>query len=84
MQTMTDAERAQLFRTVVAYGGTYHREGQRLIHHVDISWNEIWTGTDQVREFVFDGKVLSLKTPPTPSPVDGKVAVATLVWERAA
>jgi hypothetical protein len=83
MESMTDAERALLFRTVVAYSGTYRLNGQTLIHHVDISWNEVWTGTDQVREFVFDGKQLSLKTPPLPSPVDGKIAVATLVWERA-
>jgi hypothetical protein len=64
--------RKTCLKSVVAYAGTYTRIGNRLIHHVDISWNEIWTGTDQAREFVFDGKHLLLKTPPTPSPIDGR------------
>lgn len=80
--SMTDTDRVILFKSVVAYAGTYRRVANRVIHSVDISWNEIWTGTEQVRELEFDGTHLSLKTPPTPSPVDGKLAVATLIWQR--
>ena len=46
---MTDQERAELFKTLVAYGGTYTLDAKTITHHLDISWNQIWTGTDQVR-----------------------------------
>ena len=49
---MTDQQQADLFRTMCAYGGTYQFDGERVEHHIDISWNEIWTGTtvSQIRE----------------------------------
>jgi hypothetical protein len=42
---LTDHERAELFKTVIAYAGTFEVEGSRVVHNVDISWNENWTGT---------------------------------------
>jgi hypothetical protein len=47
LATMTDQERADLFKTMVAYSGTYDFDGQKVTHHVDISFNQIWTGTNQ-------------------------------------
>jgi hypothetical protein len=32
----TDAEAAQLYRTMVAYAGRYALEGEKVIHHIDI------------------------------------------------
>jgi hypothetical protein len=37
-------------------------EGDKVIHHVDISWNEVWTGTDQIRLFEVNGDILTLET----------------------
>lgn len=34
---MTAQERADLFNTMVAYGGTYTFDGKTVVHHVDIS-----------------------------------------------
>ena len=51
-------EAEALFRSMTAYGGTYWIDGNRVIHHVDISWNETWTGTDQVREYKLEGERL--------------------------
>ena len=45
----TDEERVKLHRTMMAYAGTYTLEGDKVIHHVDVSFNETWTGTDEVR-----------------------------------
>lgn len=38
-----------------------------ITHHVDISWNQVWTGTDQVRDVKFEGRklILSTSSPPT-------------------
>ena len=44
-----DEERVKLFSTMISYAGTYTFDAEKVIHHVDISWNRIATGTDQVR-----------------------------------
>src|SRR5580692_12899182 len=46
-----DSERVALHDTMFAYAGTYSVKAGKVIHHVDISWNEVWTGTVQVRLF---------------------------------
>jgi len=79
---MTDQERVELFKTTIAYGGTYSYDGKAIRHHVDISWNENWTGTDLVREVKFDGNRLILSTVPAPASQDGKLVTAVLTWER--
>jgi hypothetical protein len=73
---------AHLNKTMAAYGGTYTFNGTTITHHVDISWNQIWTGTDQVRNIKFDGRKLILSTNPQPRPQDGKVAISILTWEK--
>jgi len=72
-----------LIRSMVAYGGTYRCEGDRVIHDCDISWNQSFTGTQQVRTMAFDGDRLTLSPPPSPDPTDGTMSVRRLVWERA-
>jgi hypothetical protein len=79
---MTDQDRIELFNSTIAYGGTYIYDGKAVKHKIDISWNEMWTGTVQVRQVEFNGNRLILSTAPTPSVVDGKPVTATLTWER--
>ena len=38
-----DNERVALYDTMFAYAGTYSVETDKVIHHIDISWNETWT-----------------------------------------
>lgn len=78
----TASEAEALFRSMAAYAGTYTIEGDRIIHHADVSWNETWTGTDQMRQFKFDGDRLILATAPSPDAFTGKMSIRTLVWER--
>ncbi len=78
----TPEEAAELFQGVLAYAGTYTVNGDEVTHHVDISWNEAWTGTDQVRLARFDGDRVHLSTRPNPDPVDGRMSVRTMTWEK--
>jgi len=82
LEKLTDQERADLFRTMISYAGTYTFDGNTVTHHIDISWNEVSTGTHQVRNVKLDGNRLTLSTNPQPRPQDGKMAVNTLVWEK--
>jgi hypothetical protein len=76
------AEAEALFRSMVAYSGTYSIEDNYLVHHVDTSWNEAWTGTDQVRKYKFDGEHLILVDGPSPNPRTGQKSLRMFVWER--
>jgi hypothetical protein len=80
--TMTDKERADLFKTMLAYCGTYDFDGQKVTHHIDASWNQFWTGTNVVRHVAFEGRRAIYTTEPAPSSVDGKLSVVVLVWEK--
>ncbi len=79
---MTDQERIDLFKTMLAYGGTYNFNGKELRIQVDIAWNEYWLGTEQVRFARLEGKRLELSTPLMPSIVDGKPTSTVLIWEK--
>jgi len=78
----TDAEAAQLYRTMVAYAGKYRVEGNKVIQTPEVSWNQAWNGTEQTRLFQIQGDRLQWQTTPFVSPFLGKEMVATLVWER--
>lgn len=81
---MTDLQRVNLFKTMLAYGGTYTFNGKELKINVDISWNENWSGTEQVRFAKLEGNRLELTTPLAPSIVDGKPTSTVLIWEKLA
>jgi hypothetical protein len=78
----TDAERISLHKSMISYAGTYTIDGDKVVHHVDISWNGSRTGTGQVRFYKLEGDTLTIRTPPNKSPIDGRQGVRILVWER--
>jgi hypothetical protein len=77
-------EQAELLRTMLAYTGTYRLEGKRFITKVDISWNQVWTGTEQERFFEVKGDHLTIVTAwlPNPNLPDRPIVRGTLTWER--
>jgi Lipocalin-like domain len=79
---ITDEHRIKLFKTMIAYGGTYKFDGRVVEHYIDISWNEAWTGTTQVRDVRWEGDKLILTTRPAPSPADGKMSIGTITWQK--
>ena len=78
----TDAEAVELYRTMIAYSGSYSIEGNKVTHKIEVSWNQAWTGTNQQRFVEVKDNQLTIKTPPIISSVSGKENVHTLVWER--
>lgn len=79
---LSEAEKAKLYDTSMAYGGTFRIEGDRVKHTVDISWNQFLTGTTQERMVKIDGNRMTLSTDPMVSPVDGVAVTAVLTWEK--
>jgi len=75
-------QRAEAFSSSTAYMGRYTFEGERVIHHVELSTNPDWVGADQLRYPKIDGNRLVITTPPLPTRPDGKLRVSTLVWEK--
>jgi hypothetical protein len=80
----TPEEKVALFDTLFAYVGSYTVEADRVVHQLDGSWNELWTGTTQVRLVSFRAGRLVYTTPPTIDPMDGKPCTYRVEFERAA
>jgi lipocalin-like protein len=79
----TDANRAEAFRSMVAYSGMYRLEEDRWITKVDIAWNESWFGTEQVRFYRLDGDTLTVTTPWLSSlNYEGRKVRGTLTWTK--
>lgn len=78
----SDQERISLYNSMIAYAGTYNIEGSNVHHHVDASWNQVWVGSTQSRQFRIDGKTLYIKTFPAKSAIDGKESTVGLVWSK--
>lgn len=64
----TEEKQAALFRTMIAYTGLYRFEGGQFITSVDVSWNEVWTGSEQKRFYTLDGDRLDILTAWQPHP----------------
>ena len=77
-------EAETLIKSMLAYAGTYAIDPQAktVTHHVDISWDQSRTGTDQVRTYKLESNHFTLTTEPSTDPATGKQTVRTLVWER--
>jgi hypothetical protein len=77
------AERAALHKSMLAYTGKYRIEGDDFITAVELSWNEIWNGSEQRRHYRVEGDRLFIETAPAPSITSpGKTDFRRLVWER--
>jgi Lipocalin-like domain len=79
---MTDAQRVELFNTLVAYGGTYKFDGKKVDHYVDICWDEVRCGTIVLRDVERDGDKLIYTTKPAPFSQNGRMSIVTLVWHK--
>ena len=78
----SDEEKIALFDTMFAYSGSYTVESDRVVHHVDLSWNEAWSGTDQVRFCKVDEQTLTYASTPAKNPFDGREVVHEVTYER--
>jgi hypothetical protein len=73
-------EQAEAFKTFLAYAGRYTFDGDKVIHHVEVSSIQNYVGKDLVRQVKFRGDQVILVTPPTR--IDGKIQTVELIWQR--
>ena len=77
----TPQEKVAAADSYISYAGRYEVvDGNRVVHHVEVSLFPNWVGKDQVRSFQFDSNRLMLTTEPDPS--DEKRKTGHLIWER--
>jgi hypothetical protein len=76
----TPEEKMAAHDTYQSYCGRYAIQGDRVIHHIEVSSVPNWSGVDQERFFTLEGDRLSLSTPPLL--VAGVQQTAHLIWER--
>jgi len=79
---LTESERAALFSSMFAYSGVYRIEEAAAVTEVEISWNETWTGTKQIRFAEIADNKLHLKSAPFLSPQTGREVIGMATWER--
>ena len=78
-----DVELAAAFRSMLAYSGTYRIDADKITINVDISWDEAWVGTDQIRLIKLEGDRLHIEALPQPyANWGGKAMRGILTWER--
>ncbi len=77
----SEAELRAAFGGYTAYYGSYSVDPARrtIVHHIEAALLPNWVGTDQERQFEFDGELLTLKGPLLLGGVPGTVS---LVWKR--
>ena len=80
----TDGEGVKLLGTMVAYAGKFTLDADKVVHHIDVSWNQAWTGTDQVRYYHLSGDSLTITTAPYRSYQDGRQGRSVLIWKKVA
>ncbi|HET6467787.1 MAG TPA: lipocalin-like domain-containing protein [Geminicoccaceae bacterium] len=80
----SDADRADAFRSMLAYAGRWRVDGDRFVAEVEVAWDETLVGTEQVRFFTIDGDRLSIETAPQLTVAGaGGDARGIVTWQRA-
>jgi hypothetical protein len=77
----TAEQRAAAAAGFLSYAGSYTLDGDRVIHHVEMSLFPDWVGEDQVRLVEWVEGDLVLATPPSTTTA-GRVVVNRLRWRR--
>jgi hypothetical protein len=82
-QLEKEEDRIEHHKQMVAYTGRYANVGDKVIHYVDVAWNEAWIGTNLVRSYKIVGDRLIITTAPTKYGLDAVEQISTLTLERA-
>ncbi|HEX4798112.1 MAG TPA: lipocalin-like domain-containing protein [Burkholderiales bacterium] len=79
----SDAEKAALWDSLTAFTGTYRIDGKKIVISPEVSYNEIFNGTQQTRDLEVHGRHLSLSSGPRPYGRDpSKKIVLRQEWEK--
>ena len=77
----SEAEKARLFDDMLAYVARWEIDGDRVLHHVDGSWNPNWDGTLS-RPFTLEGDRLTISGAPGTDPATGEAVVYRMTFEK--
>jgi hypothetical protein len=69
-------------KLALAYAGTFTSNAEKVVHHIDMSWNQSWSGTDQIRFLRLKGDSLTYVGAPAKNPMNGRDCVHTVVFQR--
>lgn len=78
----TDAQKAALFDSMIAYSARYELDGDTVTHHVDGSWNPAWGKTPLVRPFKRDGDSLVISGAPGRDPATGEEVIYRMEFRK--
>src|SRR5690349_21433676 len=79
---MNDQDRAQLFKTMYSFNGTYKVEGNKLAIKVENSWNRAWNGTTLSGTIDMQGNKYTFTSAPTIAAKDGVEVIFIHTFER--
>ena len=80
---LTDADRVNLHRTMVAGSGKYKVvDGKKIIFSYETSWHQLLTGANDASEAEISSTTLTVTTAPFRSPRDNKMVTVVTTWER--
>jgi Lipocalin-like domain len=82
LQPPSDADKLRLFDSMIAYAGTYTLDDEKVIHHVDVSWNQVFTKTDLVRPYRLENGKLTITNPPSIDPYSGEEVIHQIVFRK--
>lgn len=79
----TDQDRAELWKNMVAYAGTYRMDNEKHVNRVEVAWNPGMVGMDQLRFHKIEGNRMIATTDWGPSAkFPGRLTRGHLIWER--
>jgi hypothetical protein len=78
----TNAERAELHKSMSAYSGTWRAEGTKLVMTITASHMQSWNGTSRTLTLEFRGNRVTATSAPFKSAIGSGDVVAVNVWER--
>jgi Lipocalin-like domain len=76
----TPEEQVEAFNTFLGYAGYYKLKGDKVTHSIEVSSIQNYVKKELVRGVRFEDDRVVLTTPPTP--VNGKIQIVELVWQR--
>jgi len=77
----SDAEKVELFDTMLAYVASYSLDGARVVHHVERAWNPNWE-IDLSRPFKLTGDLLVISGAPGTDPTTGEEVIYRMEFRK--
>lgn len=78
----TNEDKVALFDSMLAYAAAYTLEEDRVIHHVDCSWNPAWGVYDLIRPYTLEGSTLVIDGAPGKDPTTGEEVIYRMEFRK--